>query len=143
MRTSRWQVVLAVLVVVVGLALAGSWARRGITGRCALDGAAVDRIYRVRVVDEEGPSHDFCCIRCAELWLAAREGSPRALYVTDEASGEEVEAGRAWYVRSSVVTRATTGNRVHAFRERQDAERHAATAGGRVLTGADRPFAAE
>ena len=40
---------------------------------------------------------------------------------------------------SSVVTRATTGNRIHAFRDRQDAQRHAASALGRVLTGTERP----
>src|SRR4051812_42056978 len=104
----RLQILLAVLVVVVVLALAGTWARRNFAGRCALDGGEIDSLYRVRVVDEHGRSHLFCCIRCAETWLAARGGRPRAVYVTDEASGREITADRAWYVRSSVVTRATT-----------------------------------
>jgi hypothetical protein len=74
------------------------------------------------------------------LWLDARRDRPRAVLVTDEATGEEYETTEVIFVRSSVVTQAATGNRVHAFRNRRDAEKHAAGAGGRILEGADRPF---
>lgn len=140
MRLTRRRVLVVMLGAVVGLAVVGSLSRRRAAGRCALDGAEIDPLYRVRIEDEHGGSHPFCCIRCAELWLAAHRGKPRNVYVTDETSGQEIEASRASYVRSSVVTRAATGNRVHAFRDAADAERHAASARGRVLTGADRPF---
>src|ERR1700730_9561252 len=96
---SRSQVVLALLTAVVALALAGRWARRGTAEGCALDGMAIDPFSRVRIVDAQGKSYAFCCIRCAELWLEARQGNSHAVYVTDETSGEEVEASRAWYVR--------------------------------------------
>ena len=139
-RTSRWHIVLAVLIVAVALAVAGSWSRRRAPGRCALDGAPIEPLYRVRVVDGHGHSHDFCCVRCAELWLEGQMARPREVHVTDESGGGEVEANRAYFVRSSVVTTATTGNRIHAFKDREDAERHAAAAGGRLLTGTDRPF---
>ena len=140
-RTSRVQIVLAVVAVAAVAGLAGSYARRSPTGRCALDGAVIEPIYRVRIVDELGQDRLFCCIRCAELWLEARPEKPRAIFVTDEASGAEVPAEQAFFVRSAVVTTPTTRNRVHAFRERYDAERHAATAHGRLLTGEPQPLA--
>ena len=59
---------------------------------------------------------------------------------SDEVSGEPVDARSAHYVRSDVVTTPATGNRVHVFRRRVDAERHAALFAGTVLTGAERPF---
>jgi hypothetical protein len=141
MGKSRLGIVLALLLFVVGLALVGTWARRSGAGTCALDGQKLERRYQVRIVDDQGRSQSFCCLRCAELWLAARSGSLRTVYVTDEVSEQEIEAGQAWFVRSSVVTRPTTGNRVHAFRDRPDAERHAEHAHGILLLGADRPFA--
>ena len=143
MWTSRWRIVLVVLVAVVLLALAGSWTRRGARGRCELDGGVIDSAYRVRIEDEGGASHSFCCIRCAQLWLAASPEGHGTVYVTVEASGQEIEATHAWFVRSPVITKASTGNRIHAFRDRVDAERHAHNARGRMLIGSDRPFAQE
>ena len=138
-RLSRWQVFLILQAVIVGLALGGVSLRRSGPGRCALDGLAIEPLYRVRVDERDGESRVFCCIRCAELWLAQAE-PPRAVFVTDEASGEEIPARQAWFVRSSVVTQPATMNRIHAFKNRADAERHAATARGRLLKEEDRPL---
>jgi hypothetical protein len=137
---SRLLLFLGGLLVVVGLPLAGKWARRGAGPRCELDGLAIESPYQVRVVDRAGASHPFCCVRCAARWLARQEDSPRAVYVTDEAGGAEVDSRSAFYVRSAVVTNPVTGNRVHAFRDRADAEEHARAYRGEVLTGAERPF---
>ena len=82
----------------------------------------------------------FCCVRCAEIWLRGQPSPPRAVLVTDEESGEELDASAAWYVRSSVVTTPATGNRVHVFRSRADAERHADAYGGTVLARSEAPF---
>lgn len=103
--------------------------------RCALDGVEAGATDRVRV---EGAGL-FCSIACAEAWLA-REPVPRAVFVVDEASGREVPASEAWFVRSRVVTSPRTGNRIHAFAERADAERHARAFQGRLLLGDERPF---
>jgi hypothetical protein len=120
------------MVVVAALAFVGSWARRPGPG-CALDGVKIDPAYRVEVVDAAGARHAFCCPACAALWLEHQSSSPRAILVTDETSGESIDAADAWYVRSRVVTTPATGNRVHAFRNRADAERHAEKNGGTVL----------
>ncbi len=109
--------------------------------RCALDGVAINPIYRVRVLNADGTDHPFCSIACAEVWLKKQSSHPRAIMVTDETTGNEIPASSAVFVRSLVVTTSTTGNRIHAFKTEADANRHADAAGGQVLTGIDRPFA--
>jgi hypothetical protein len=138
-RTAPWIVGLAVLAAAVGLPLVAHWLRGTPPPGCTLDGAKIDPAYRVTIVDDHGQSHDFCCIRCAQLWLAGQL-PPRIITVADEADGGEIDAGSAYYVRSQVVTTPAVGNRIHAFRRRADAEKHADEHGGTVLAGADRPF---
>jgi hypothetical protein len=84
----------------------------------------------VRVADGGGRDFEFCCIHCAELWLKKELAEPRAVYVTDEISAEEMEAPSAYFVRSFAVTNKTTGNRVRAER---DAAEHARSFRGRLL----------
>jgi len=126
----------------LALPFVGKWARRDTEARCDLDGAALVTNYRVRVEDAAGKSHDFCCIRCAELWLERQTGPARAVRVRDERSGAEIEADAAHYVRSLVITTPTTGNRIHAFRDSADAQRHAETCRGTILLAGERPFVA-
>jgi hypothetical protein len=128
------------LLVVVGLPLLGWWARRHRDPGCALDGVRVDPAYRVEIVDGDGRRHEFCCPRCAEIWLDRQAAPPRAVTVTDEPTKQPLDAAAAHYVRSPVVTVPTTQNRIHVFRTRSDAEGHVAAFGGTVLDGADRPF---
>src|SRR5262245_36571986 len=99
-----WFGSLASLIVVVGLPLAGQWARRHAEPGCALDGVRIDPRYRVEVVDSQGKQHEFCCPRCTQLWLQQQPLPPQTIRVTDEASGETLDAAAAWYVRSFVVT---------------------------------------
>ena len=138
MRT-RVILVVAGLLVVVGLPLAGKWARRHAPPRCARDGLPIEASYRVRVEVRGGESLEFCCVECAVRWHEHQSERP-AVYVTDEAGGGEIDARSAHFVRSMVVTNPVTGNRVHAFRDRAAAEEHARIFHGRVLRGADRPF---
>ncbi len=129
------------LVVVVGLPLAGRWARPRALSGCALDGTRIDPAYRVEITDDHGQAHSFCCLRCAEWWLQ-RHGAPvRAITVTDEVSGQPIDAAAAIYVRSRVVTMPATGNRIHVFRTLDDAHKHADSKGGTILSGPERPFA--
>ncbi len=138
--SSRRLALFVVLALVVGVPLAGRWERLHSAPRCELDGLRLDPLYRVRVVDDAGTDHHFCCVRCARAWLLRQGGRAAAVYVTDEAGGGEVEAAAASFVESPVCTNPVTGNRTHAFRNRADAEEHARTFGGELLTGADRPW---
>ena len=131
---------LAGLAVIVGLPVLGSWARRDATPRCALDGVKLDPHYRVQVIDRAGEAHSFCCPRCAGLWIERQPSACRAVRVTDEQSGEWIDASAAYFVRSIVVTTTATGSRIHVFRDRGDAERHAELFGGKVLEGSERPL---
>jgi hypothetical protein len=141
MRLSSWKLGLLGLLVLAGLPVVGAWCRRSSTGRCALDGSRIEPLYRVCLVDERDQRHPFCCLRCAELWLEHQAEKPRAIRVTDEVSGQEIDAEGAYYVRSPVITNAATGNRIHVFRDRAAAEKHVSFFGGRVLREEERPFA--
>ena len=104
MRTSRWLIAVAGVLVVFGLPLAGKWARHTREMRCAFDGAQINSLYRVRVLDAHNQNRVFCCIHCAELWLSHESVKPQSIPVTDEATGREVDAGSACFVLSLVVT---------------------------------------
>jgi hypothetical protein len=136
----RVALVAAGVLFVIGIPLAGKWARQDSAPRCAGDGVRIEARYRVRVVDHGGRSHEFCCPRCAAEWIAGHPGGAAAVYVADETSGEEVEAGSAWFVHSRLVTDPVTGNRVRAFRDRAAAEEHVRAFGGRVLDRSEGPF---
>lgn len=128
------------LALVIALPLLGTWIRRSGKHGCALDGMRIDPHYRVRIEEEDRRSHEFCCIRCAEIWLDRQKARPRTIHVTDEASGREILAKDAYFVRSLVYTMKTTENRVHAFANKTDAENHARDFRGTLLTESERPF---
>lgn len=129
------------IMLVVGVPLAGKWLQPHSGERCALDGVAIEPLYRVRLVDQAGKDYPFCCIQCATVWLAQQPTRPRAVFVTDEITGNEIPASEAYFVRSLVVTMPATGNSIHVFKTMADAQRHADAGGGSILTGAERPFA--
>jgi len=136
----RRTVIAVGVAVLLVLPFLGTWLRRSPEARCALDGGAIVPSYRVRVQDAAGESREFCCIRCAEIWLERQGKRARAIWVADEYSGAEIDAATAYYVRSLVVTTPTTGNRIHAFRKQVDAEQHVEKFHGAILTNAERPF---
>lgn len=146
MRKSEWLRGVAFVCLLAALPFLGHWARRGAPVACAHDGAAIDPLYRVRVIDAGGTTLDFCGIACAENWLrSASKASPassrpRAILVVDELTGAELDADDAYFVRSLVVTNATTGNRIHAFKSKTAAEHHARSLSGRLLEDDERPF---
>lgn len=113
----------------------GAWSRRQQLPRCALDGAPIEPIYAVEIVPAEDGLLRFCCLRCADFWYARQSRPPREARVTDEVSGRMLAAEEAFFARSSIVTTPATGNRIHAFARRADAEAHAAEFAGKVLTG--------
>jgi hypothetical protein len=140
MKKGEWITGTAYVAVLAALPLVGYWARIDAQPSCAFDGSHIDPLYQVRVVDADGRDREFCCVGCAEHWLQQETRTPQAIVVTDEISGETLDAAAAVFVRSLVVTQRTTGNRIHAFRSARDAEHHARYAHGQVLDGSERPF---
>jgi hypothetical protein len=135
-----WITALSGVVLAVLVPLLAHWARRHSLAGCALDGLAIDPFYRVEILDHKGREHVFCCLRCATLWLDRQSDPPRVITVTDEVSGERIDAAKAWYVRSPVVTTLATGNNIHVFRNRAEAEKNALEHLGTVLSETENPF---
>lgn len=108
--------------------------------RCDMDGQEINPLFRVSTIERDGSRHMFCCLSCTELWLKKSGGVPRQVLVTDEASGQWLNAGDAHYVRSSISSNAPTRDQRHVFSLREVADSHARSFHGRVLTGSDRPF---
>ena len=140
MKCIRWQTLAFAMVLSIGVPIAGKWLRQDSAARCAFDGVKIENLFRVRVVDDGKVSRDFCCPRCAALWREEQHGARSSVFVTDEISGREFETELVHFVRSAVVTSSTTGNRIHVFHDRADAEKHALTADGRLLLESERPF---
>jgi hypothetical protein len=131
---------LAGVLAVAALPLVGRALRGDRADRCALDGVVLDPQVMTRLVESDGAARRFCCVDCAQRWLARTADRPRAIFVTDEPSGAEVAADEAWFVRSRVVAFAPSGTRVHVFARESDARRHAESHGGDVLRGDARPL---
>ena len=135
-----WLSSLAVAVLAVGLPCLGTFVRRQRLPQCALDGVAIDPVYAVEIIDGQGKSQRFCCIRCAQYWLAKEPLVTGAVHVTDEVSARPLDAADAYFVRSNVITNPVTGNRIHSFAGRGDAESHAKQFRGRILDDGERPL---
>jgi hypothetical protein len=140
MGRTYWLTAMVLVVLAIGLPFLGTLARRRQLPHCALDGVAIVPVYAVTITTAGGPRRTFCCIRCAEYWLAREPAESATIGVTDEVSGRPVDASRAYFVRSSVVTNPVTGNQSHAFADLADAELHASQFRGRVLDEDERPF---
>src|SRR5262245_6698493 len=143
MKNSRLIILTGFLALVL-LPVAGFLVRSSREPGCALDGMVVDPTCRVRI-QEGDKNYEFCCVRCAELWLKRQPKRPRDIFVTDEPSGQEIPALTAYFVRNQVVTMPVTGNRVHAFKDPLEADKYAndPVSRGTVLEKSDRPFAQE
>jgi hypothetical protein len=137
--TGKRGLALAGLALLLLLPVVGSWWRRHREKGCAYDNGRIDPTYRVRIETESQGEVNFCCIRCAEKWLERKQIQPKRIWVTDEPTGEPVPAAEAFFVRSLVVTTPLSGNRIHAFKNKADADLHARQ--GKLLTGSERPFA--
>jgi hypothetical protein len=129
------------LALVAALPLAGRALRGPQAPRCATDGVPLTQgAPVVRMAFEKPPEREFCCVRCAEAWLAATGTKALRVRVTDSVSGAGIEGERAWFVRSTVVAQPATGDRVHAFVDEQDARRHVEVYRGLLLDGPARPL---
>lgn len=114
---------------VVGLGLFSRWyvfGRR--VEHCSLDGGRIEEIYRVDMILAGTIVESFCCVRCASEWPAVPDGV--RWNVRDEIHGGVLDAEKAIFVRSSVVTVPARQARTHVFEHWPDASSHAAEYGG-------------
>lgn len=131
----------AALAALAALPLAAKAIRGPSADRCALNGVEIDPLHAVRVTDAVGDaSRRFCCVGCAEAWLAREPRAARTVLVVDEETGREIDARTAWFVRSRVVAVAATESRIHVFATESAARRHAEDFSGTVLSGDDLPL---
>lgn len=139
---SRGRVVPAALALacVAALPLLADSLRRG-AERCAFDGVRIAAPPDARVILRDGTVRAFCCVRCADRWVAVHH-APAVVRVTDGPTGGEIDAASAWFVRSLATWGGGAPDSIRAFARRGDAERHVRAYGGRLLQGADRPFGA-
>jgi len=124
------------------LALAGELIGKAATERCVVDGAIVRPISRVEVRTPTGENVLFCSLCCARTWLDANPGIAAGLSrgdgqltVTDEVSGQAMDASLAYWVESSRPSRRHNRCRAHVFQEIEDASRHLLDYQGRELPG--------
>ena len=93
--------------------------------RCSLDGSLIHPIYEVEILEADGTSRKFSCLRNAQIWLQRNARSARLIQVTDEITRKKIKAEEAFYVLSAVTTTAHTGNKVHVFASLEAAQSHA------------------
>jgi len=105
--------------------------------RCDYDGIKIIPVYGIDVMIKDGESMNFCSIHCAREWSLKNRALIKSVMVTDEVTGEMLDADRAYYVESDVVTVRAVQNRIHVFREKTDALSHAGQHNGSII---DNPF---
>ncbi len=99
---------------------------RAYRDRCHWDGTPIQPIFRVEWLPEKEDSEarHFCCICCAQSWMAAQQMRQGRFSVRDEISGFPMDALSGYYVESESVTETVTGCRTHVFREPLHARAH-------------------
>lgn len=96
--------------------------------RCSFDGARIDPIHRVDLMEESSPSASFCSLACALAWPA----HPRRSWwrVRDEVTGRPIDATLATFVESRVVAVPARAERIHVFADPTAAMSHCVQFGG-------------
>jgi hypothetical protein len=102
--------------------------------RCSLDGSLIDPVYEVEVIQGDQSARMFCCILNAQIWLERNGSAVSAVWVTDETTGHKIRAEEAYYVASTIVTTPHTGERIHAFSQKADAQLHARQFDGKLIS---------
>ncbi len=115
--------------VLVALSVASRWSiDRDRSARCSLDGVRIEPIYRVDLAVDEKITASFCCVKCAAEWPNVPS---RAVWrVRDEVSGKVMDATKACFVISQVVTVSSRQARTHVFEKWTDAMNHTTQFGG-------------
>ncbi len=92
--------------------------------RCAYDGAKIDSLYEVQFLMKGGEVLRFCSIACALQALEQRKEGIGLIMVTDEVSGQKVDAEKTFFVESKVISVPHVKSNVHAFASEEASQRH-------------------
>lgn len=92
--------------------------------KCAYDGVEIDPLYEVRFIMKDGKALRFCCIVNAIMAFPQSKAGIDSVLVTDEVTGQKLNAEKAFFIESSVVTVPHVKNRIHVFASEFDAVRH-------------------
>jgi hypothetical protein len=102
--------------------------RGGCPDRCSYDGAVIEPIHRVDLMEETRVSASFCSLACALAWPSH---PPRTWWrLRDEITGRPIDAQRATFVASRVVTVPARSERIHVFEDPTAAMSHCVQFGG-------------
>ncbi len=93
-------------------------------GRCDYDGVRIQTLYAVHFSLKDGSEKRFCSVACATMSFPKLKDRIGKVIVTDEVSGNKINASQAFYVESEVVTVPHVKNRIHIFANREDAIKH-------------------
>jgi len=106
--------------------------RGGGPDRCSFDGAVIEPIRRVDLMEDSTPAASFCSLACARAWPALPPSASHQAWwrVRDEVTGLAIEARRATFVTSRVVTVPARGERIHVFADPTAAMSHCVQFGG-------------
>lgn len=127
-----------ILILSAGIAVWGGRTFTGLTKsptktRCAFDGTPLRDLYRVEMVLQDDRRITCCSIYCAQQYARQNREGVRRIRVVDENSGRVLEADRATYVHSRVVSVPEVNNRIHVFAAREEALDHARQFGGHLI----------
>lgn len=131
MKNRNWILVLFAILVTVTLIYALSRERRG--ARCDYDGTRIQPIYEIDVTLEDGSVKRFCSVVCARSYLKNKIANIKYVTVTDEVTGNKLDAFLAFYVESNIVTIPHVENNIHVFAKQEDARRHARQYNGKLI----------
>ncbi len=111
-----WRVILLVALVSIGLGLFSSYYMYGHeVERCDLCGISINPTFEARLHLKDGTVKRYCCIHCA--LEAYREFKDRVEWVsvTDQETGEKLNANDVIYVENDVITCKPCGLKLHVF----------------------------
>lgn len=100
---------------------------------CHYDGEKIMAIYEVDIKQKDGDILRFCSVYCAREWFERNNTKVASVTVTDELTGEKLDAAIAFFVESEVISVATTRNRIHVFKEEHHSQTHAKQYNGRIV----------
>lgn len=110
------------------------------SSRCSLDGSRIQPLYEVIIVLRDKSIRRFSSIISARIWFRENSNQVSTILVTDEATGEKIDARQAFYVESKVITTPHTRNKIHVFGQREAAELHVLEFRGKLV---NNPFEAK